>query len=830
MLRKNETITPLPDNDPDAVPELWNSRQREVDENFAVIDEHLESALNSVAEHGTRIAGVENQSAGSVAQALRLDWSYLSGSQIALELFYESWTLLPGLTNVVTDAVAGDDSLDLDSIAGIVPGKEYVIFDATNQESVIITEVLTATRVRCSANLSHSYSGASIKRTSWTVPGGKATATDGGIYYSGELNLGDEDQDKALIIRRDKNDATLAVFFKDATHEAWTPAFWGWEREISTGVVDIEYPIPARGIFEFKIDSAIGASEIKPDIYHLACVNSETGLQGIHHPPVKPVNATPVDAAANVQETPTLSVTSYVHPLSIVQGAMQVQVSLQADFSTILLDSREQGPGISYVVPDGELTENGTYYWKMCLKDSLGGWSEWSDATSFSCAAAFTYVLTPANVSPGAGATNIAEQPTLSGGAFAAHGTADTHAASQWRVRSSTGDWDTPVYDSGESADLLSHVVPAGNLLEGEKSYYFQTRYKGTSLGWSDWSQETSFVTKDVFANIVGIAMVTSGGGAGSWQNIDADGNNISPDASYFNNHPVYGGIEDATIDSQSMVKIPKFYMKVGTVASGDQAGKKAWWISDSPVSGFSLDPAFMDAGVEIDQFYYGKYEATNDGGTKAGSVSGVVPLVSIDFPTMQTRCNARNTGGVDGFHMATIHELSAVQMLCLIENGGPDVQSSIGLGNVSSSAAVNTGASNATWRGIYELWGNTRCMIDGAQFDAANQIKVFDQNGNNTYVSTGVTLGAASGWITGTHDDAGAGYDLGAMFLGKTTDGTEGNGSFGDYQYTPNTSVNVCYHGGNWGIGSRAGLFCLFLSNVASSSSTDYGSRLAKV
>jgi len=829
MLRKNETITPLPDNDPDAVPELWNSRQREVDENFAALDEHLESALESVAEHSARIAGVENQSAGSVAQALRLDWSYLSGSQIALELFYESWTLLPGLTNVVTDAVAGDDSLDLDSIAGIVPGKEYVLFDDTNQESIIITAILTATRVRCSANLSHSYSGASIKRTSWTVPGGKATATDGGIYYSGELNLGDEDQDKALIIRRDKNDADLTVFFKDADHEAWTRAFWGWEREISTGVVDIEYPIPARGIFEFKIVSTIGVSEIEPDIYHLACVNSETGLQGIHHPPAKPVNATPANAATNVQETPTLSVTSYVHNLSIVQGAMQVQVSLQADFSTILLDSGEQAAGISYVVPPGELAENGTYHWKMRLKDSLGGWSEWSDATSFTCAAAFTYVLTPSNVSPGAGDTNIAEQPTLSAGAFAAHGTTDTHAASQWRVRSSTGDWATPVYDSGESADLLSHVVPAGYLLEGENSYYFQTRYKGTALGWSDWSQETSFVTKDVFANIIGIAMVSSGGGAGTWQNIDADGNNITPDASYFNNHPVYGGIEDVTIDSQAMVKIPKFYIKVGTVPSGDQAGKKAWWISDQPVSGFALQPAFMDAGTAIDQFYCGKYEATNDG-TKAGSTAGVAPLVSIDFPNMQGRCTARNTGGVDGFHMENIHELSAIQILCLIETGGPDVQSIIGSGNSSASAVVNTGASNAVWRGIHELWGNVRCMIDGAQFDLAHQIMVFDREGNNTYVATGVTVGAAAGWITGVYADIGAGYDLGTLFLGKTTDGTEGNGSFGDYQIGSSGGQNIYFHGGSWSLGSQVGLFCQDMSGNTAQVEPWSGSRLAKV
>jgi len=49
-----------------------------------------------------------------------------------------------------------------------------------------------------------------------------------------------------------------------------------------------------------------------------------------------------------------------------------------------------------------------------------------------------------------------------------------------------------------------------------------------------------------------------------------------------------FGDISNVTIDSQAMVKIPKFYAKQGTVAAGaDQAGKKAWWVSDQPVSGF---------------------------------------------------------------------------------------------------------------------------------------------------------------------------------------------------------------------------------------------------
>ena len=64
-------------------------------------------------------------------------------------------------------------------------------------------------------------------------------------------------------------------------------------------------------------------------------------------------------------------------------------------------------------------------------------------------------------------------------------------------------------------------------------------------------------------------------------------------------------GIELVTIDEQEMVKIPKFYVKVGIAPAGtDQAGKKCWWISDTKRNGYHVHPAFMKNGKEIEQFY----------------------------------------------------------------------------------------------------------------------------------------------------------------------------------------------------------------------------------
>ena len=523
----------------------------------------------------------------------------------------------------------------------------------------------------------------------------------------------------------------------------------------------------------------------------------------------------------------TVTGSTYRSLYGYTQADAQIQIAELSDFVSTTIDTIT-GTAVTYFNITG-LDVNTLYYCRIRYQDSAERWSEWSSTISFTTAN--IYIDTPVNTSPASLETAIGETPTLASDAFECINGSDTHLSSDWEIYSEVG-LTTLIWSSyDDTTNKTTADVPAGELSASSTDYWWRCRHTGTTYGDGAWSTATKFTTKDMFALIYGIAMVSSGGGSGTWQLINELGNDATLTVTDFNNHPVWGDIETVTIDSQSMVKIPKFYYKVGTLASGDQVGKKAWLVSDSPATGYALHPAFMDGEVEIDQFWYGAYEASDDAGTAAKSISGVSPLVSIDFTAMQARCAARNTGGVDGFSMVNIHQLSAVQILILIQNGGPDVQSTIGDGNTSSSAAVNTGSSDATWRGIYEMWGNVYCAVDGVQFDTSNQIKIFDQNGNGTYVSTGVTASVTDGWTTGMHDDTGTGFDLGTSFLGETFDSTETNGSFGDYQYSPDlTEDNVCYHGGHWGNGSNAGLFALYLLFGASYSHTYYGFRLAKV
>ena len=289
-----------------------------------------------------------------------------------------------------------------------------------------------------------------------------------------------------------------------------------------------------------------------------------------------------------------------------------------------------------------------------------------------------------------------------------------------------------------------------------------------------------------------------------------------------------WSGITDVTIDGQAMVKIPKFYVRCYTPTSGAYSGKLCREISDVQSDGFHVHPAFLKDGVEIPYFLIGKYEAYNAGSSKAGSAVGQSPWVNVTTAAAISACAARNTGTGDqaGWHLQTIYEVAARQILMLLEYGTPDMQTKIGNGNVSSSGAVATGGTNAKWRGICEAWGNVWEQVDGCKGNGTT-LQVFDNKGNRTYVDTGL-IPPASGYPKDTYTNTGANYDLSDLFIPSTVDATASNGSFSDYFWGP-VSGFACYYGGAWECGTQYGAFCLAFHRALSYADSSLGFRLAK-
>jgi len=115
------------------------------------------------------------------------------------------------------------------------------------------------------------------------------------------------------------------------------------------------------------------------------------------------------------------------------------------------------------------------------------------------------------------------------------------------------------------------------------------------------------------------------------WYHIDEYGNHITPQADYFDRHPVLGGMRRCTLaaagtvnhygsnprgdgldlsgaDGRVMVEVPKFYVK----GESPSANVYRWWISPDSRPGYVIHPAFMQRGAAapLDHIYVGAYDA----------------------------------------------------------------------------------------------------------------------------------------------------------------------------------------------------------------------------
>jgi hypothetical protein len=357
-----------------------------------------------------------------------------------------------------------------------------------------------------------------------------------------------------------------------------------------------------------------------------------------------------------------------------------------------------------------------------------------------------------------------------------------------------------------------------------------------TSTGWS------TRVSSAIVSEVVGLVQVETGGAGSPLKYQRVDGNFtpiIRSDNAWFNWHPTYMGITTQIVDNQYMVRIPKFYFKAGTVPSGPYAGKAYWMISPTPVSGFSVHPAFIGAGgVEMDQIWVGKYQASYDGSSKAQSIPGVLPMVNLDFPTARARAYARNTGGVTGFRLWSIYDLSAIQMLATIEMGGLDMQSLIGQGRVSQTFAANVDASDvaqATWRGIVGLWGNVWQMTDGIKRNGGNwhrwQYNVPGSTTTNDFSTGYVDTGQSALTTIGFPVTFNTSLLESGIIVPDSLTGTYNNGSTGDHFWSnAGTDDRVWHHGASWEYGTYAGLFCATLTDQPTILASYISARLAKV
>lgn len=332
--------------------------------------------------------------------------------------------------------------------------------------------------------------------------------------------------------------------------------------------------------------------------------------------------------------------------------------------------------------------------------------------------------------------------------------------------------------------------------------------------------------------HVLGVQMIGFGGGSGTWVHINQFGKYVNTSTVYFYNHPIYSNIKEEIIDDQYMIKIPKFYYK--------NEDHRKIWISPTKVDDtFEVHPAFMKDGHEIDAFWIGKYQGTNEGNNKVGSQPGKAPWVNVSWTNFKTYCANRNTDEQSGWMMLSYYQQCAIAMLFLVEYATTNAQAVLGRGRCDTSSAANTDApdvATATYRGIVGWYGNVWQCIDG--IDVNNyKYRLWDNQGNKTWVNTNITCPAyGSGWNSSNSGyvlDMQTGkselYDLGSVFIPKELSLTYADGTYSDYFNGSNGGNTITYFGGTMNLGSKCGCFLFFFWNAASKSDSTISVRLAK-
>lgn len=359
---------------------------------------------------------------------------------------------------------------------------------------------------------------------------------------------------------------------------------------------------------------------------------------------------------------------------------------------------------------------------------------------------------------------------------------------------------------------------------------------------------------------------------------------------------------EDGSM-GQVMVYQPKFYYLVCPVeydpidtGIGYHLRKANYYVSEKPRAGFRLHPAFYDAsGNEIDYFLTSAYEGSiydasageyllndeqvmNTGEDKFSSIAGARPASgssqNLTRPNIEAMAQNRGTN----WHGDLIKQVSAEQMLMIIEMGMMNLQTAIAQGVVSlpwttgsdttSSYAAATGSTaslgNGTgraektttyeggaakeytvdgktsvcWRGKENFWGNIWKFVyginiwgngkmGGGQPYICSDFSFAESKNSGNYEPAGFTVTNANGYISAM------GYSTACDWLFIASE-CLGNSSLpvGDYTYvTVNLNgYRIARLGGCWAHGGDAGGFCWPLDNGVGSRSRTIGGRLVYI
>ncbi len=389
---------------------------------------------------------------------------------------------------------------------------------------------------------------------------------------------------------------------------------------------------------------------------------------------------------------------------------------------------------------------------------------------------------------------------------------------------------DQSVTEYREQQHIAKDELPYG------KTLYARVRHSVEECGYSKWSDKVSFHV-EIPANIIGVAIDTNATPA-TVKYIDMNGNLLErPKVA---DHAAFKNISMAELDTArapvTMTKFPMFYMKtassgpVGTYAEN----KVCYWISDLPVDGYYVHPAFKRGSTPSSYIYIGTYvghtETIGDKvvlGSKQGSTVAT-GTVETTRDKLISYCKNRNDAdaGEAGWHHYDIWDVALLRLLSVVWKCKLDVQSAYGT-NTTASPTTGATPSKIIFRGtpeapevwVDDVWSTYLQHVDGISH-TNGVVSLTSPSGEAITLSATAdthTLATTSGYVrTFISEPYTLGedtHDLLELFLPKTVVGAEPDATVPDY-YEHTTDTSYLKVGGYWESSGKGGIFATTTAN----------------
>jgi len=283
-------------------------------------------------------------SSSAVRTAVLLNWLYGDASP-SFELWGAGFSWRDIAPIAITGTTAGDDTIDVVSTAGLIPGRTYCIVNpaGVQLETIKVSVVLTATRLRAELNLANSLnaqSGAVVARTAAQVLDGYAVFSHGDHFYSRVIDELRAQTGGQLVLRRSADGVgTFAVSYRAAGSEAWALAPLASTASRAANTRDETFTIGIGGRIELRIvyTAPVGNLNATDRVEHMAILppSRADAASAVS----RPSNVSPADQAANVGQTPTLTGSAFLSLYGLAQAGAEFRVSRNPSMSDLVFNS-----------------------------------------------------------------------------------------------------------------------------------------------------------------------------------------------------------------------------------------------------------------------------------------------------------------------------------------------------------------------------------------------------------------------------------------------------------------------------------------------------------